>query len=82
VAKQFAAMQAEIEELKAELKNRVPAAITPAVAPTPAAPASVAESRAVELASVSASTDTAQSRTGLPENPSLQILSPLQTGLG
>ena len=69
VAKQFAAMQAEIEELKAELKNRMPATTVPATAPTAAAPASVAESRAVEPASVSVSTDTAQSRTGLPEKP-------------
>ncbi len=69
VAKQFAAMQAEIEELKAELKNRVPTTTVPAIAPTPAAPTSVAESRAVEPASVSASTDAAQSRTGVPEKP-------------
>jgi hypothetical protein len=67
VAKQFAAMQAEIEELKAELKNRVPTTTVPAIAPTTAAPASVAESRAVEPASVSVSTDAAQSLTGVPD---------------
>jgi hypothetical protein len=69
VAKQFAAMQAEIEELKAELKNRVPTTTVPAIAPTTAAPAWVAESRAVEPASVSVSTDAAQSLTGVPDKP-------------
>jgi len=72
VAKQLAAMQAEIEELRAELKGRTSAAAAPAaptLVPTPAAPAAVPEPKIAESASVSAVGDAAQVRSGLPEKP-------------
>ena len=72
VAKQLAAMQAEIEELRAELKGRTSAAAAPdapTLVPTPAAPAAVPEPKIAESASVSAVGDAAQVRSGLPEKP-------------
>lgn len=55
LAKQLAAMQAEIDELKAELRGRAPAANAAAAAPAPApAPAAVPEPKPVEAAAVSA----------------------------
>src|SRR3984957_5698139 len=73
VAKQLAAMQAEIEELRAELRSRTSAAAAPAasaLAPTPtAAPAAVPEPKTVEAASLSAANGAPQVRSGLPEKP-------------
>ncbi len=69
VAKQLAAMQAEIEALKAQLNSRTATPATPMAAPTPTAPVAVTEPRPVESASVTASTDAAQVLTGLPEKP-------------
>jgi hypothetical protein len=67
VAKQLAAMQAEIEELKTELKRSSAQPIpTPAAAPTPAASSAA---KAAEPAALSAPVDAAQSPTGLPEKP-------------
>jgi hypothetical protein len=63
VARQFAAMQAEIEALRAELKSRV----TPEPASTPAPPASAAAPQPV---SANITVDPAQeARTGLPHPP-------------
>jgi len=70
VAKQLATMQAEIEDLKAELKGRTSA--TNAAAPAPAqaaAPVASPEPKPVELASVSTTAEAAQIRSGLPEKP-------------
>jgi hypothetical protein len=65
VAKQFAAMQAEIEELKAELKRSAAPPTSVLAAEPTIAPSS--ESRAEESAPSSARVDAAQeSRTGLP----------------
>ena len=72
VAKQLAAMQAEIEELRAELKGRTSALAAPAaptLVPTPAAPAAAPEPKIAESAAVSAVGDAAQVRSGLPEKP-------------
>ena len=69
VAKQFAAMQAEIDELKAELKNRTTAATAPTSTPAPTAPPAVPEAKTVEPTSVKPSTDTAQAGSGSPEKP-------------
>ena len=73
LAKQLAAMQAEIEELRAELKGRTSAAAAPpapALAPTPtAAPAAGPEPKTVEAASLSAANGSPQVRSGLPEKP-------------
>jgi hypothetical protein len=69
VAKQFAAMQAEIEELKAALNLRAASPTVPTSSPTTAAPAAVSDSKPVEAASVSAATDDAQARQGMPEKP-------------
>ena len=67
VARQFAAMQAEIEALKAELKSRDSATVTPTVAPsTSIAPAN---SKSVEASAVSSSADAAQAPTAAPEKP-------------
>ncbi|HET7891775.1 MAG TPA: outer membrane beta-barrel protein, partial [Candidatus Sulfotelmatobacter sp.] len=61
LAKQLAAMQAEIDELKAELRGRAPAANAAAAAPAPAAaPAAVPEPKPVEAAAVSAAGGAAQ----------------------
>src|SRR5579864_8279059 len=60
-------MQAEIEELKAELRrSAVQPTPTPAAAPAPA-PSSAA--KAAEPAALSATVDAAQARAGLPEKP-------------
>lgn len=79
VARRFAAMQAEIEALKAELKSRegnaaVPTTMPPSTPPSATGAAtgsttSTPETKAVEAAPLSASTDTAQARAGLPEKP-------------
>ena len=68
VARQFAAMQAEIEELKAELKGRDASLVPRAASPlSVSAPAS--EAKAVEPSAAAASGDAAQARSGLPEKP-------------
>ncbi len=69
VARQFAAMQAEIDALKAELKSREGNAVSSNPAPTSAAPAATPEPKPVEPASVSTTADAAQVRSGLPEKP-------------
>jgi len=69
VARQFAAMQAEIEELKAELKSREATAARPTSAPTSTAPAATSDLKTVEPASLSTSAEAAQARSGLPEKP-------------
>jgi len=69
VAKQLAAMQAEIEELRVELRGRSSAAAAPAaptLAPTPAA---LPEPKIVEPKSLSASIGAPQVPSGLPEKP-------------
>lgn len=72
VARQLAAMQAEIDALKAELKSRdVATTVTsPASAPVPAATAPTPEMKAVEPITLN-TTDAAaaQARSGLPEKP-------------
>jgi hypothetical protein len=72
VARQLAAMQAEIDALKAELKSRDAAtnATSSGLVPTSPAPAATPETRAVEPVTLSA-TDGAgsQARSGLPEKP-------------
>ncbi|HTT17960.1 MAG TPA: outer membrane beta-barrel protein [Candidatus Sulfotelmatobacter sp.] len=70
IAQQFAAMQAEIEALRAELKshNGDGLVVSPA-APASAAPAVTAEPRALEASPAKPSEDTAQVPSGSPEKP-------------
>lgn len=69
VARQFAAMQAEIDALKAELKSREGNAVSPTPAPTSAARAATPEPKPIEPASVSTSADATQAHSGSPEKP-------------
>jgi hypothetical protein len=69
LAKQLAAMQAEIDELKAELRGRASAANAPAPAPAAVAPAAAPEPKTVEAASLSAANGAAPASPGQPEKP-------------
>ncbi|HTS04952.1 MAG TPA: outer membrane beta-barrel protein [Candidatus Eisenbacteria bacterium] len=69
VAKQLAAMQAEIDALKAALNGRNTVESTPAPVLAPVAPDVTAEAKPVETPASSISTDKAQSRAGMPEKP-------------
>jgi hypothetical protein len=69
VARQFAAMQAQIDALKAELNARVGATSAPTPAPPPAAAGAVPQPTTLESAAVSTSADAAQVRSGLPAKP-------------
>src|SRR5579864_956631 len=68
VAKQLAAMQAQIDALKAELKSRDGASVAPGGSPPPA-PAATSEAKAVEPSAANASDDAAQAHSGAPEKP-------------
>jgi hypothetical protein len=67
VAKQLAAMQAEIDALKAALNNRNSVVSTTTPGPAPVTPPGAAEAKAVETDLTTKSADTAQSRA--PEEP-------------
>jgi hypothetical protein len=69
VAKQFAAMQAEIDALKAELKSRTVATETLVPALAPAAPAAVTEAKASESTSLNESLAPAQAGSSVQEKP-------------
>jgi Putative beta-barrel porin-2, OmpL-like. bbp2 len=69
VAKQLAAMQAEIEALKTELRSRDANASVPAATPAPSAPAGTPETKAAGAPAVLSSVDTAQAQAGTPEKP-------------
>jgi len=69
VAKQLAALQAEIEELKTALKTRSAATGAPTASPTPVAPVSVPEPKTVKSTAVNLSADTPQGGAGAPEKP-------------
>ena len=67
VARQFAAMQAEIDALKAELKSRDAAPVAPSAAAPPPVSVATSEAKSVEPSAAKASDDTAQARSGMPE---------------
>jgi hypothetical protein len=69
VARRFAAMQAEIEALRTELKSREATAASPTSPPISSVPAATAEPTAVEPVSVSTSAEAAQTLSSLPEKP-------------
>lgn len=69
VARQLAAMQAEIEALKAELRSRDAVSMAPTGGITSPSAAATSEAKAVELSAAKSSDATAQAPSSVPEKP-------------